>query len=800
VSSSTPPSPRKVVVPVFFSIVSANYLAYAITLMRTVGEHYPGARRYVVLADEDPGDLSLDQELFTLVPVRDLGLPHPDHFAMRYSVLEFNTAVKPFALRWLAQRHGSDAIVYLDPDIYLLSPIDAVTDLLADGALAVVTPHLTAPAADDKRPDELTIMRVGVYNLGFIALGRHEARRDLIDWWAGKLEHGATIDLESGLFTDQKWVDLIPGLFPDVRILRDPGYNLAYWNLAQRPVIEGPDGRLTAGGRPLAFVHFSGVDVRHPEVFSVHQERFDADGIGDLRPLYRRYLDLLLANGYDQFSKRPYAWSRLHDGTVITTEMRAIFRNRFDIGRPDETSRPFDLSHQNLEESVPLMGRLNRRALRSYPRLRAWRPVRWAMRLMGPGARAALLRYMTHRSTPPSVLAAHDRARVASMAYPTTRPSGLEWGAGANVIGYLKGEFGVAEAARSLIRAAATTDIELALINIDAAETARAEDLRMADRIGDTAPHPVNILCVNADQTELVMAVLGPRITDHHYNVGVWFWELGKFPDAWQGSIASVDEIWTASHFVEQSVAGATTKPVRTVRLAVDARPSRDYSRSEFGLPEDRFLFLFSFDFASYVSRKNPVATIDAFRTAFPKGDEHVGLVLKSTNGSRDPESLRQLEAAINGDGRIRVLDRFLSRDEVFGLESVVDSYVSLHRSEGFGLGLAESMSLGKPVIGTAYSGNMEFMDGRNSCLVGYRLVDVRDGEYPYADGQLWADPDIDSAAYFMRRLVNDQEFAIAIGRRAAEHMAREFSARAAGVRLAADLERIAGSRRGAEA
>jgi len=132
-----------------------------------------------------------------------------------------------------------------------------------------------------------------------------------------------------------------------------------------------------------------------------------------------------------------------------------------------------------------------------------------------------------------------------------------------------------------------------------------------------------------------------------------------------------------------------------------------------------------------------------------------------------------------------------MSRDELFGLQSVVDSYVSLHRSEGFGLGLAESMSLGKPVIGTAYSGNMEFMDASNSCLVGYRLVDVQTGEYPYPAGQVWADPDLDQAAYHMRRLVEDPGYAAELGRRAREDIARDFSFEAVGERIARELARI---------
>jgi glycosyltransferase involved in cell wall biosynthesis len=165
----------------------------------------------------------------------------------------------------------------------------------------------------------------------------------------------------------------------------------------------------------------------------------------------------------------------------------------------------------------------------------------------------------------------------------------------------------------------------------------------------------------------------------------------------------------------------ATDKPVVKISTPIDVKLSRVYTRSEFGLPDDRFLFLFSFDFNSFAARKNPEATIRAFQRAFAPSRRDVGLVIKSINGRNKPEGMRTMRDLIGSDDRIAIVDEFFSRDEVSGLQSVVDAYVSLHRAEGLGLGLAESMYLGKPVIGTRYSGNLEFMDDANSCLVDLR-------------------------------------------------------------------------------
>jgi glycosyltransferase involved in cell wall biosynthesis len=165
--------------------------------------------------------------------------------------------------------------------------------------------------------------------------------------------------------------------------------------------------------------------------------------------------------------------------------------------------------------------------------------------------------------------------------------------------------------------------------------------------------------------------------------------------------------------------------------------------------------------------------------------------VLKALSSDKAGDRIRPLWEAIDGDHRIQLLDRTMSRDEIFGLESVVDSYLSLHRSEGFGLGLAESMFLGKPVIGTAYSGNMEFMDETNSLLVDYHLTPVGEGEYPFPDGQQWAEPSEEHAAELMRRLVGDRAFGIDLGARARAHMQQHFSATAVGAGVADRLSQI---------
>ncbi|HWU53519.1 MAG TPA: hypothetical protein VN153_11985, partial [Tahibacter sp.] len=331
--------------PVFFTIASRNYLAYAITLMQSVAAQYPEAPRYLILADRDEGDMALAGAPFVTIPAEALALPDFEAFAFRYTIMEFNTAIKPYAFSCLRSRHPGAGIVYLDPDIFVVEPLTEVETAFADGALAVLTPHLLAPVDDDSQPGELDILVSGTYNCGFVAIGAHAEADRLIAWWAQRLEFGATSDISAGLFTDQKWVDLVPGLFPDVHILRSEGYNLAYWNLSQRPVSQHGSHWYAANQR-LAFVHFSGVDLDRPSLFSKHQNRHTAATIGKLRPLYVDYLARLAANGHAEHRRKPYAYGRFADGEPICDPVRAVYRRYFDKGAVQPQPHPFSMDRR----------------------------------------------------------------------------------------------------------------------------------------------------------------------------------------------------------------------------------------------------------------------------------------------------------------------------------------------------------------------------------------------------------------------------------------------------------------------
>ncbi len=301
-------------------------------------------------------------------------------------------------------------------------------------------------------------------------------------------------------------------------------------------------------------------------------------------------------------------------------------------------------------------------------------------------------------------------------------------------------------------------------------------DHTLATHLGRTARFTRDLIFVNPDHWEDTQASIGRNAESKHHVIGFWFWELENFPDGWLHALDDVDEVMVSSAFVEQSIRRVCNKPVTRVPLPVVPGPDSGLQRRHFGLREDNYIYFCAFDFNSTIARKNPHAVIEAFCRAFPRGNEQVTLLIKSSNGHRHAPQLMQLLAAASVDRRIVVRDDMLERADLQALHRCVDVYVSLHRSEGFGLGIAEAMCMGKPVVATAYSGNMEFMTKSNSCLVNYQMIPVEPGDYPHAQGQQWADPDPIHAAHHFECLHYDRVLAKRLGAQAALDMARDFS------------------------
>lgn len=327
---------------------------------------------------------------------------------------------------------------------------------------------------------------------------------------------------------------------------------------------------------------------------------------------------------------------------------------------------------------------------------------------------------------------------------------------GVNLIGYARGQFGIGEDVRMAALAMRAADIPFSVYNVEPGREVCQGDDSVAALITDRLPYAVNLLCTTGIETARLAAVEGSALFDGRRTIGYWPWELPEWPEEWRHAYELVDEVWASSRYTYEAYAKSSPKPVRHMPMAVTVDATAGLSRRDFGLPENRFLFVFSFDVLSSLARKNPQACVRAFKEAFPFGHEPVGLVVKAMRATPENPVWQALLEEARADRRIAIIDETLSRGAVLDLYRACDCFVSLHRAEGFGRGIAEAMRLGKPVVVTGFSGNMDFTTPGSAALVDHRLRPVSPEEYPFAGGQLWAEPDVAHAAWWMRRLVED--------------------------------------------
>jgi glycosyltransferase involved in cell wall biosynthesis len=337
---------------------------------------------------------------------------------------------------------------------------------------------------------------------------------------------------------------------------------------------------------------------------------------------------------------------------------------------------------------------------------------------------------------------------------------------GVNVAGYLSTESGMGEAARASIRSLEAAGVPMVLTNV--ASRLRAQDLSYTTFTNEN-PHPFNLVHLNGDNMTAFAADRGRAYFRNRYTIGYWFWELSKWRDDWLEGFNHVDEVWVASEFTRQCLAEVSPVPVLVMPLPFVLPEPPPLGRAHFGLPEDHTIFLLTFDVSSQTERKNPLGAIRAFRrAALPRGT--ATLVLKYTNAEYDRDAVRRFHEEAEGLG-VAMLDGYMSRAELSALMNVSDCYLSLHRGEGFGMTMGEAMMLGKPVIATNYSGNVDFMTTDNSYLVDYRIVPLTKDYGPYMRGFVWAEPDVPQAAQFIREVAQNRTAALEKGRTAKRDM-----------------------------
>ncbi|MFM0725232.1 glycosyltransferase family 4 protein [Paraburkholderia strydomiana] len=347
---------------------------------------------------------------------------------------------------------------------------------------------------------------------------------------------------------------------------------------------------------------------------------------------------------------------------------------------------------------------------------------------------------------------------------------------GVNIVGFPQGVLGLGEDARMAAQAMQLGNIDVALINAPMSGPARI-DTSVNHLLRDEPDYQVSLFCLPPPEMVRLALEGGRRMIESDtYRIGAWPWELPHWPSAFGQAHAFVDEIWAQSRFVEAVYAKLGRTKVRHMPMAVVIPTPQSIDRQRYGLPKDDFLFYLMFDGNSWLTRKNPVAGIMAFKQAFAKETSGVGLVIKAMNVRGDDPTWQQVLELAAADERIHIVSERLNRQDTIDFMACCNAYISLHRSEGFGRVIAEAMALGQPVVTTNFSGNVDFCDEQTAFLVDGELVPLRPGDYLFHEGQYWCDPDVGIAAGQIARVFGDANLREGIAQAGRERIERDYS------------------------
>lgn len=763
------------------TICAANYLPFANVLGASFLKHNPNSNFFLLLVD---GDVltevqDIDSSIRVIKP-SDLDLDYTSFQRMTvyYDVTELSTALKPHGLKFLLD-NGSKVAVYLDPDIEVFSELNEVHEHLQTANIAL-TPHTLNPIPrDDLRPTDYDIMASGTFNLGFIAINNSEQAHEFLAWWSERLMFDCISDIENNLFTDQRWIDFVPSYF-NFSVIRHSGYNVAYWNLHEREMkYSGSD--ILVNNEPLRFFHFSGFRPDKPWILSKYvadKPRVvisDQPIVKDLTTLYGNAATLF---GWESELSIPYGYENLNIYTRLTPGIRSRYRreciraNNHDGEFPPLPSASMSTISNWLDKRSSESGRLSgqvHEVWKSRPDLQANFPFATTS-----DAEAFVNWAHTHGVTE-GVL---DKNEIKIFEKPISANMSEDQlvfskSLGVNVSGYFKGEFGVGQSGRLI--AQACNESGLPVKSISNTNTKSRQEEEFDDRDSNTY-YPVSIAVVNADQFALWRNDLPTELTLKSRFIGVWAWEVEDFPVSNHGAFALVDEIWAVSNFVREAILPHTKKPIFVVPTPIVAPViTEQLNRDSIGIGSDEKFNLFIFDYFSVFNRKNSLDLVSAHILAFPNQDGPK-LVIKTVNGASHRSQEQQLLYAAAERADILVFDEYLSREQMHALVNECETYISLHRSEGYGLTIAEAMSLGKPVVATGYSGNLDFMNEENSILVPFKITKIGSGSEPYPKDSVWAQPDINFAAKAIRELHENASLRSSLGEKGRHTVQSEFT------------------------
>jgi glycosyltransferase involved in cell wall biosynthesis len=768
----------------YFTICGRSDLAQAAVLCESLARHHPTAGITIWILDTGPIPPSIGVSSRYIRPIDEcLSKDEQIRVWLRYGADEFLEVVKPFC--FLKHFEEADEVaIFIDRLTNVYCPLAELEALVHLGAAGVLVPRYTTPRVVPSPavvPAPLAERGGHVFDRGLLALGVSPSAHALLDWWIHWFKALQKLELGNDVSAFLEQLDGAPYLWPGLRALSNAGYQVANWNISERQLVLAarPEG-IIVGDSPLVSVYFGALERRgmssasadfetrvgpeHPiltQLVAEYCRAVDERGFLECRLLQRPGLifedghrfDLACYQAYRTAQKRGIAFQSVHsNGPGSFREWLAKF----------ESGRPFP-------NYVDALFELRRDVEAEYKHAPLASVMRW-IEVYGSN----------ELGLDPGVLSA-------DLDVPVPQSQAVSY------IGYVTAEVGLGEAARGYIRALEAEGCAVDTLDVSDTLPHKRSDqhLRPGTTPGIRAAR-IQIIHVNADALPVALSRVSPQAGEHSYRIGIWAWETPEFPEEWRDRFGMLDEIWVGSEFMARSISAKAPIPVLVMPHVIHT-PVAHPDRQLFGLDPDEFIFLLMFDFYSVMERKNPLGAVEAFQQAFSYADP-VRLFVKSMHGETFADAYAHLRKAAEGS-RVTFLDGTLTSTQRFALLSSCDAFLSLHRAEGFGLGLAECMAMGKPVIATAWSGNMDFMNHQNSVLVDYTLEVLATDAGPYKAGTRWAEPDIADAADKMRQLWLNPDEQLRIGARAQSDIATGYSAATVGRMVRERLHVIAETR-----